>query len=153
MRVRRQLFVVSPLLTRQREKRQFFYQVKQAPPHLQGENLRPQAPRAREPGACHTVTHLNFKTSAFSFKFCHFVATIFLTQFPRMTQCDPEKRSSHELGMLILSRFSQRAFTTMANKRKTFYSKVEGINQLEKGNLKQRGTRHSAGRGHRRGGG
>lgn len=40
----------------------------------------------------------------------------------------------------------------MANKRKTFYSKVEGINQLEKGNLKQRGTQHSAGRGHEGGG-
>ena len=37
----------------------------------------------------------------------------------------------------MLSRFSPPAFTTMANKRKTFYSKVEGINQVEKGNLKQ----------------
>ena len=130
----------------------------QAPPHCQGENLRPQGPRNRERGACHTVTHLNFKTSAFSFKFCHFVVTVFLTQFHTMTQCcivnaiQRIHRSSHELGMLMLSRFSQRAFTTMANKRKTFYSKVEGINQLEKGNLKQRGTQHSAGRDRGEGG-
>ena len=147
----RQLFVVSPILTWQREKRNFF--TKSGPSPFTGR--KPQTTRPQSPGACHTVTHLNFKTSAFSFKFCHFVVTVFLTQFHTMTQCcivnaiQRIHRSSHELGMLMLSRFSQRAFTTMANKRKTFYSKVEGINQLEKGNLKQRGTQHSAGRGQR----
>ena len=124
----------------QTKKTSIFYGVRTTPYPMAGR--KPQTTGARSRVGCHNChncpTHLNPKTTAFSFIFCHSAAKCF-PALPMKFWKDLSKVGDVDVV--------PPAFTTMANKRKTFYSKVEGINQLEKGNLKQRGTwlRHTEG--------
>ena len=102
------LTVVHCLSISDRGKNSNFFQVKPLPIDRREKTPDHKPPEPRSHVACHPVTHLNLKTAAFSFIFCHFVATVFLLMRPltinfcfvnAVQRLDPSK-----LGMLMLSR-------------------------------------------------
>ena len=101
------MFIVSPFLTE--GKIAIFSKSEPLPIDRREKTSDHKPPEPRSLVACHPVTHLNLKTAAFSFIFCHFVAAVFLLMRPltinfcivnAVQKLDP----SHKLGMLTLSR-------------------------------------------------
>ena len=122
-----------------RGKNSNFFQVKPLPIDRREKTSDHKPPEPRSRVACHPVTHLNLKTAAFSFIFCHFVATVFLLMRPltinfcivnAVQKLDP----SHKLGMLMLSRrFSCELSPRWQTKEKHFIQKLKGSIKWRRG--------------------
>ena len=131
-----QLFIVSPFLTE--GKTAIFSKSEPLPIDRREKTSDHKPPEPRSRVACHPVTHLNLKTAAFSFIFCHFVATVFRLMRPltinfcfvnAAQKLDPSQVGDVDVVPLYSSELSPRWQT----KEKHFIQKLKGSIKWRRG--------------------